>query len=81
MKVNLVMFPSNILAHLCTIKHYVTIEKICCYCFRSFITAQILERHIDDCFEIIDKQIIKIVKKFETVNSKTIYKKAIYDLW
>ena len=45
-------------------KHYIVIEKIfCSYCLQTFNTAQILERHVNDCFEIKGKRIIKSKKR------------------
>ena len=41
------------------------------YCLQSFSTEQILEKRVNDCFEINDKQIIKIVKKVKLLNLKT----------
>ena len=35
----------------------------CCYCLQSLISAQTLERHVNDCFAINDKQMIKLAKK------------------
>ena len=41
-----------------------------------FSTAKILERHVGDCFEINDKQMIKMAKKDETVKFKNYTRKA-----
>ena len=46
------------------------INHFCCYCLHSFSTAQILERHVNDCFEINGKQIIEMAKKVKLLNSK-----------
>ena len=43
------------------------------YCLQSFCTAQILERHVNDSFEINDKQITKMAKKTKLLNLKTIW--------
>ena len=37
-------------------------KHFCCYCSQFFTTAQILERHANDYFEINDKQLIKTAK-------------------
>ena len=45
-------------------------KYICPYCMHSNSTAEILERHVNDCFEINDKQMIKMAKiNDETVNN------------
>ena len=49
-------------------------KHFCCYCLRSFSTVPILERHVNDCFEINDKQIIKMALKGETVKFKNCMK-------
>ena len=41
------------------------------YCLQSFSTEQILEKRVNDCFEINDKQKIKIAKKVKLLNLKT----------
>ena len=41
------------------------------YCLQSFSTEQILEKHVNDCFEINGKQIIKITKNVKLLNLKT----------
>ena len=41
-------------------------KHICCYCFQYFITAQTLERHVNDCFEINAKKMIKMAKEGKT---------------
>ena len=50
-------------------------KYICCYCLQSFTTAQILGRHVNDCFDINEKQMIKMAKKVKVLNSKTIQEK------
>ena len=49
---------------------------------QSFTTAQILERHVNDCFEINGKQIIKMEKKanskFKSYMRKTKWPFMIY---
>ena len=47
----------------------------CCYCIQFFSTTQRLERQFNNCFEINDKQMIKMIKKGEPLNSKTIQKR------
>ena len=42
---------------------------------QPFTTAQILERHANDCFEINDRQMIKMTKKDKTVNFKNYMRK------
>ena len=43
-------------------------KHICHYCFQSF---NILERHVNDCFENNSKKMIKISQKDETGKFKT----------
>ena len=50
-------------------------KYICCYCLQSFTTAQILGRHVNDCFDINEKQMIKMVKKSESVKFKNYTRK------
>ena len=45
-------------------------KHFCSYCLQSFTTAQILERHVNDCFEITRKQMIKMAKNGETFKFK-----------
>ena len=42
-------------------------KHFCRYCLQSFSTAQILERHVSNCFDINIKQMIKMAKTGETV--------------
>ena len=37
---------------------------------QAFSTAQILERHVNDCFEMDGKRLIKIAENSETVKFK-----------
>ena len=48
-------------------------KHFCRYCLQSFSTAQILNRHVNDCFEINGKQIVKKVNKVKPLNLKTIH--------
>ena len=66
---HLSMFLSKILAHLCTIKQYIVIENM-------FTTAQILEKHVTDCFGINGKQMIKMTKERETFKFKNYARKT-----
>ena len=51
-------------------------RKRCChYCLHAFITEEILNLHIKDCFKINDKQMIKMPKKFEYVKLKNFERK------
>ena len=45
------------------------------YCLQSYSTVQILDRHVNDCFEINCKQMIKMDKKGESVKCKTYMRK------
>ena len=40
-------------------------NHFCCYCLQFFGTAQVLERQLNDCFEINGNQMITIVKKLK----------------
>ena len=44
-----------------------TLIDFSCYCLQSFSCAQILERHVNDCFKICVKQVSKVLEKEETV--------------
>ena len=46
-----------------------------CYCLQSFSAAQLLEEHVNDCFEFNSKQMIKMTKEGETVKFKNIQEK------
>ena len=37
-------------------------KHFCHYCFQSFRTAQLLERDVNDCFDINSKQVINMAK-------------------
>ena len=43
---------------------------LCRYYLQSFSAAQILGRHVNDCFETNNKQMMKFAKKGETVKFK-----------
>ena len=57
--------------------HSLHLERkcFCCYCLHTFITEQILKRHIKDCFEINGKQMIKMTQKGEYVKCKNFKRK------
>ena len=38
-------------------------ENIFCYCLQAFSRPEILKSHVNDCFKINGKQMIKIPKK------------------
>ena len=59
------MFLSKILALLCRKQFYR-------YFLQSFSTAQILDRHSNNCFEINGQQINKIAKRGETIKFKNL---------
>ena len=40
-------------------------KNFCLYCLLYFHTAEILERHINDCFEVNSRQTIIMAKKGE----------------
>ena len=50
-------------------------KHFCRYCLQAFSTEEILKRHVKDCFEIIDKQRIKMSKKGEYVKLKNFERK------
>ena len=50
-------------------------RKRCCYCFHTFITQEILNGRIKDCFKINGKQTIKMPKKGEYVKFKNFERK------
>ena len=50
-------------------------KHFCCYCLHAFITKEIFERHIKDCFKINGKQAIKMPKKVEYVKFKSFERK------
>ena len=51
-------------------------KHFCHYCLQSYSTVQILDRHVNDCFEINCKQMIKMDKKGESVKCKTYMRKT-----
>ena len=56
-----------------TLHHYK--KHFCRYWLQYFTTAQILERHINDCFEVTGKQMVKMAKKGEIVKFKNCTRK------
>ena len=50
-------------------------KHCCCYCFQYFTAAQTLERCVNDCFKLLTKQMIKIVKNGKTVKCKNYTRK------
>ena len=57
-------------------KHYIIIKNIfVAILLQYFTTAQILERHINDCFEVTGKQMVKMAKKGEIVKFKNCTRK------
>ena len=43
-----------------------TVQKqFCCYCLQTFITPKLLKMYVNDCFNVNNKQIIKMPKKGE----------------
>ena len=72
-----IVYYSKILTLLCTTKYSIMMEDIFChYWLQSFSTVQILERHVNDCFEINVKQIIKMAKNGKTFKFKNHTKKV-----
>ena len=55
----------------CRRKHF------CRYCLHTFVTEEILKRHIKDCFKINGKQRIIMPKKGEYVKFKNFERKII----
>ena len=53
-------------------------ENIFCYCFQCFITAKILQRHVNDYFAINGKQVFKTSEKDGTGKCKHYAIKAKY---
>ena len=53
-----------------------------CYCLQSFSSAEILEKHTKDCFEINGKHMIKMIRKGKLLNLKIMRGKSnpVYDL-
>ena len=50
-------------------------KHFCCYCLHTFITEEILKRHIQDCLKIKGKQRIVMPKKGEYVKFKNFERK------
>ena len=50
-------------------------KHFCHYCLYAFITEEVLQRHIKDCFKIDGKQTIKRPKKSENVKFKKFERK------
>ena len=60
------------------IKHYIVKENIFAvtsFCLQAFSTEEILKCHLKDCFKINGKQRIKMSKKVNTLNLKTLKEK------
>lgn len=53
-------------------------ENIFCYCFQCFSTAKILQRHVNDCFVINGKQVLKTAEKGGTGKCKHYARKTKY---
>ena len=65
------MFLSKILIPSCMIIFYIVEKKhFCHYSLQGFSTAEILKRHIKDCFKINSKQRIIMPKRYEYVKFK-----------
>ena len=47
----------------------------CCYCLETFITEELLKRHIKNCFKIDGKQRIKVPKKMNMLDLKILKEK------
>ena len=50
-------------------------ERFCRYCLHTFVTEEILKRHIKDYFKINGKQTINMPKKGEYVKLKNFKRK------
>ena len=58
------MAISEISIHSCMITYYIKEQNIFCrYCLQAYSMAEILKRHINDCFKINGKQMIKMPQK------------------
>ena len=69
------MFLSKILTHSCTNIHFTVEQNIFYrYCSQAFSTAEILKSHVNDPFKINGKKIIKISKKVNMLDLKTVNK-------
>ena len=67
------MFLSKILF---MVIYYIVEENIfCCYCLETFITEELLKRHIKNCFKIDGKQRIKVPKKMNMLDLKILKEK------
>ena len=64
------MFLSKVLTLLYNQRLHRDRKHFCRYCLQAFSTAQILERHVNDCFEMDGKRLIKIAENSETVKFK-----------
>ena len=51
------------------------IKRFCGYCLNDFITQEILNRHVKDCFKVNGKKTIKMPKKGEYVKFKNFERK------
>ena len=45
-------------------------KRVCRHCLHAFIREEILKCHMKDCFKTNDKQLIKMPKKVNMLNSK-----------
>ena len=56
--------------------YYLVEENIFCrYCLETFITEELLKRHIKKCFKIDGKQRIKVPKKMNMLDLKILKEK------
>ena len=70
------MFLSMISIHSNMIIHCIVEENIFSrYCLHAFITGEILQRHIKDCFETNGKQRIRCKTKVNMLNSNILKEK------
>ena len=58
MKANITVLLSEIIGYLCAVKHFIERENIF-----VVIPLNLLIPPVDDCFEINDKEMIKVTKK------------------
>ena len=50
-------------------------NRFCHYCLETFSTAEILKSHVNDCFKINGKQMIKNSKRVNILDSKIMERK------
>ena len=66
------MFLSKILIHLCIVIHDIGEENIfIVIVFKVLVQKKILKRDVKDCFKINGKQMIKMSKTVNMLDSKT----------